>query len=696
MRASTGGWDDFLGRRDLPTYVGGWLAAASWLAAVGSTIGDATFNVLILVLTSIGFAVSFWLRGYEQTDQWPAIKRGMLGPSVVVRTAFMLAFVLPGLANTRPFSALVPDVARASAEWLIGSGFMWAMALYSFGLVSDGLVAFGSVLGLSMLGLMASSNVNPELGVAFLFYLLGNVLMLSNMTLAHHSPVRQERTSGSAMARWVGDQIIVAGIAVAGTAVLAIGVAALLQLVSPRGLLAYLHVPANARGPSAVSHSFAAFEDRMELGVGNPNLPQSPMFTADNAEPGLLWRRRVYDRYVARMWQTTAPASVPEGIGRGGRVVLRTNAEDAAELAARRRIEPRIRAVANGLRLAAPPLVTEIHFLGGAVDDQVYVDKFNSPDVRLPANSTVEVVCDIPIAGYDELREVEDIDADDWGNYVQVPYPARRVIEVEERRIVDDTLGPYDRAVQIEQYLQAEFRYDLAVSIPEHEYDDAMEFFLAEKRGACDLIATAMALLARQSGIPARVAVGYSGGEPQSDGVLLIRASHAHAWAELYFQGYGWLAFNPAVPGTATPETGQVGGAATGGGGRRIRPVRLLMFCLAAWLIGYGSLQVHRRRPMFSADPGGEVAKAYHAARRALRRRAQPRRAYETPRAYYDRLRSERSGAAWLVPFERLTALYERQRYGLGPIGVDEVQASIEAAREVRRWSARDRFRARR
>ena len=52
-----------------------------------------------------------------------------------------------------------------------------------------------------------------------------------------------------------------------------------------------------------------------------------------------------------------------------------------------------------------------------------------------------------------------------------------------------------------------------------------------------------MVLMARSVGLPARVAVGFAPGERQEDGTYLVREANAHAWAEVYFPGYGWQIF---------------------------------------------------------------------------------------------------------------------------------------------------------
>jgi hypothetical protein len=80
------------------------------------------------------------------------------------------------------------------------------------------------------------------------------------------------------------------------------------------------------------------------------------------------------------------------------------------------------------------------------------------------------------------------------------------------------------------------------------------------QRGYCDYYATAMVVLARLAGIPARLAVGYSTGdyEPEDEQYVVTELS-AHSWPELYFPGFGWIPFEPTA-GRAAPERVAAGG----------------------------------------------------------------------------------------------------------------------------------------
>jgi transglutaminase-like putative cysteine protease len=106
---------------------------------------------------------------------------------------------------------------------------------------------------------------------------------------------------------------------------------------------------------------------------------------------------------------------------------------------------------------------------------------------------------------------------------------------------------PFDRAEALARYLQgSNFRYENSVGAPDPNRD-LVDFFLFDqvrgRVGYCEYYASAMAVMARTLGIPARVATGFSPGTPIGDNTFEVREENAHAWAELYFPGYGWQAF---------------------------------------------------------------------------------------------------------------------------------------------------------
>ncbi len=105
----------------------------------------------------------------------------------------------------------------------------------------------------------------------------------------------------------------------------------------------------------------------------------------------------------------------------------------------------------------------------------------------------------------------------------------------------------------------AEFTYTLE---PPELGDDPVEEFLFEtRRGFCEHYTAAFVTLMRLAGVPARVVLGYQGGEPNPAGdYLIVRQSDAHAWAEVWLAGRGWVRVDPTA--AVSPERIEYGAAA--------------------------------------------------------------------------------------------------------------------------------------
>ena len=118
----------------------------------------------------------------------------------------------------------------------------------------------------------------------------------------------------------------------------------------------------------------------------------------------------------------------------------------------------------------------------------------------------------------------------------------------EARRLRADARTPYGAVIAIETWLRSTggFTYDESPSRPGGL--PPLAHFVAEgKRGYCQHFAGAMALMLRMLGVPARVAAGFTSGTYE-DGGWTVTDHNAHAWVEVWFPGYGWLAFDP-TPG---------------------------------------------------------------------------------------------------------------------------------------------------
>lgn len=111
---------------------------------------------------------------------------------------------------------------------------------------------------------------------------------------------------------------------------------------------------------------------------------------------------------------------------------------------------------------------------------------------------------------------------------------------------------PYEKVLAITEHLRR-FRYDERVK-PGHSTDELMQFLTRTKAGYCEQFAGSMAVLLRAIGLPSRVAVGFlRGNYNPATRTFGVTTEHAHAWPEVYFEGHGWVPFEPTPRDIAVP-----------------------------------------------------------------------------------------------------------------------------------------------
>jgi hypothetical protein len=115
---------------------------------------------------------------------------------------------------------------------------------------------------------------------------------------------------------------------------------------------------------------------------------------------------------------------------------------------------------------------------------------------------------------------------------------------------------PYHLALAIQNYLYATGGFTYATDIRgECAGEKLVDCFMRIKKGYCEYFATAMVMMLRTMGVPARYVLGYLPGQQQEDGSWRVDRGAAHAWVEVYFPRFGWVEFDP-TPGNS--ENGQV------------------------------------------------------------------------------------------------------------------------------------------
>jgi transglutaminase-like putative cysteine protease len=134
---------------------------------------------------------------------------------------------------------------------------------------------------------------------------------------------------------------------------------------------------------------------------------------------------------------------------------------------------------------------------------------------------------------------------------LRLPRRLRPQLQELVREWTRDVAGEAQVLHAIEQHLARDFSYSRQVS-RSLTTDPVLDFLLRDRRGHCEYFASALALLARAAGIPARIVMGYRVSERSPFGYYVVRERNAHAWVETWLEGEGWSAHD-ATPAEAQP-----------------------------------------------------------------------------------------------------------------------------------------------
>jgi transglutaminase-like putative cysteine protease len=265
----------------------------------------------------------------------------------------------------------------------------------------------------------------------------------------------------------------------------------------------------------------------------------------------------------------------------------------------------------------------------------------------------------------------------------------------------------YDAAVAIENHLRSTYEYDERP--PRHRLP-LRAFLFQDGIGYCQQFSGAMALMLRMVGIPARVAAGFAPGTPLTNGHgFVVTDLDAHAWVEVYFNGIGWVPFDPTPP-AAPAQSPELRGAAAfalgagalgelpfgdksghdrtsgtsaapapagerGGGGRvpPVSPFAALATLAALALIAPVRSIRHRRLPPACAEE-----RELEELRAVLRKTGWSRRRSTTLLAAESRLREARLNAA-----ATYVRRFRRRRYSAGDTAAPTLAERRSARREL-------------
>ena len=111
---------------------------------------------------------------------------------------------------------------------------------------------------------------------------------------------------------------------------------------------------------------------------------------------------------------------------------------------------------------------------------------------------------------------------------------------------------PYEMAMALQQHLRTQYTYTLDAPVQPVDMDFVSTFLLLHKQGYCTHFASAMTVLCRMVGLPARYVEGFVATPDTTGehaGMAVVTGKQGHAWTEVYFKGFGWLTFDATPTG---------------------------------------------------------------------------------------------------------------------------------------------------
>jgi transglutaminase-like putative cysteine protease len=350
----------------------------------------------------------------------------------------------------------------------------------------------------------------------------------------------------------LGGRVAVAALAVAVLA------PALLPSLDGHGILGREHDPGGGSGPSTASvvQPIVSLEQQLhakqtvELMTVRTSSPQYLRMTALDLFDG--------HRFTLREMRVTKESRISNGLPAPPRNA--TAAPVEASIVAHQGFQQRL--------LPLPGIPTAIE---GLVGDWRYVDAtgtvFTTKTYTSGARYRVEA--QVPSPREEELRHEVATVPDDLRIDTHLPSNLDAGITALAGKVSAGAATAYDRVMKIQNFLRSDaFVYDIN-GAPTYQDGALAAFLLRTRRGYCEQFASAMTVMVRALGIPARVAVGFTYGTKQPDGGYLVTNKDAHAWPEVWFPNSGWLRFEPtrrvdagtAAPSYATPADSEAGAA---------------------------------------------------------------------------------------------------------------------------------------
>jgi len=277
---------------------------------------------------------------------------------------------------------------------------------------------------------------------------------------------------------------------------------------------------------------------------GEISLGGGDVMQVTTSETGFL-RAQVYDVYTAQGWKV-GPSSQITSTSWPALQPLQSAQEAVRQLRRQVSIQVTTSKRSNVIVSAGQPLAVNIDsrvVFGPGPGDVTSV----RPTRQLGEEEQYRVDSTVSNASVNALRSASTAYPAWTQAYLQLPANLPQSIVSKAREVTVGAATAYDKAAMIEQFLRT-FAVDTKIQAAPPKQDSVEYFLFDARRGYFDYHASAMVVMLRTLGIPARIAVGYvihpEDRVPQTS-VYEIDEGDAFAWPEVFFPGLGWVEFNP-------------------------------------------------------------------------------------------------------------------------------------------------------
>jgi transglutaminase-like putative cysteine protease len=441
-----------------------------------------------------------------------------------------------------------------------------------------------------------------------------------------------------------------------------------------------------------------------------------------------LWRGEAFDTYDGTRWTASDDRTLPVVSEFGAGMEFPGMPED--ELA----VSDWRLGVADWTTIVSTFYVTadlpNVAF-AAAVPNTVYfpsssieVDRYGSirTPILLEDGVVYSIVSDVRITPPELLwTEPAEWDPSVLARYTQLPTDLPYRVHELAGRISARALTTYERVQAVEAWLRSNTAYDLSIPADPPGVDAVDHFLFETRRGFCEHIASAMVVLLRSMGIPARLVTGFGPGVRNAfTGYWDVKASDAHAWVEVLYPRAGWVQYDPTfgvppadpglsgrfmaaeilraaggVLGAIVPErvrdaarsaAGAIGDAATWVADAW--PVALVALAAAGAMVVLVRARWRRAR---RGPPAVGAARAFEELTEVMAGRGHLRTEVQTPSEFLRSLRPH-LGATEREDVELVVRLFERERFSAEGVEEADVAAALAAAGRVGSQDGRKRI----